>query len=91
MSTITISPSAYAQAEAYATTCGVSLSEAVERAISSMHQRMEAARRNNPSPSGDPWWNDPENVAKVDRALEQQRQGLGKIITREEIPQLLGL
>lgn len=91
MSTITISPTAYAQAEAYATTCGVSLSEAVEQAIDSLHQRMETACRNNPSPSGDPWWDDPENVAKVERALEQERQGLGKIYTREEIRQLLGL
>ena len=92
MSTVTISPAAYAQAEAYAATRGVSLSEAVEQAIANLPQgERTSPMTDNPSPSGDPWWDDPQNVAKVDRALEQKRQGLGKVCTREEIRQMLGL
>lgn len=45
----------------------------------------------NPSPSGDPWWDDERNVAMVERGAEQIRHGLGKELSLQEIDALLGV
>ena len=38
----------------------------------------------NPSPSGDPWWDDPRNVAKVDAGLRDI--AAGRVVTEEDSP-----
>lgn len=45
----------------------------------------------NPSPSGDPWWDDERNVAMVERGAEQIRRGLGQELSLQEIDALLGV
>jgi len=40
---------------------------------------------NNPSPSGDPWWNIPENRKAVERGLEDVKAGRVIRMTREEL------
>ena len=38
----------------------------------------------NPSPSGDPWWDDPRNVAHVDEGLRDL--AAGRMVTEEDSP-----
>ncbi len=45
----------------------------------------------NPSPSGDPWFDDPENMASVRRGIEEMKAGKGRAYTMDEIRTLLGV
>ena len=45
---------------------------------------------NNPSPSGDPWFDDPRNLAMVEKGLEDVRAGRVREFTLDEIKELLG-
>ena len=45
----------------------------------------------NPSPSGDPWFDDPENLAELDEGIRQHKEGKTKAYTMEEIRAMLGL
>jgi hypothetical protein len=45
----------------------------------------------NPSPSGDTWWNDPRNVAAVKLGIAQMEAGKGRIISDDELDELLPL
>lgn len=45
----------------------------------------------NPSPSGDPWFDDPENMAIFLRGVEEERQGLSTEHTIEELREMIGL
>lgn len=42
----------------------------------------------NPSPSGDSWFNDPENMASVRRGIEEMKAGKGRAYTMDEIRSL---
>ncbi len=44
----------------------------------------------NPSPSGDPWFDDPDNLASVNRGLAEMKAGKAKAYSMEEIRQSLG-
>lgn len=46
---------------------------------------------NNPSPSGDELFNDPENIAVVLRGMEEARNGMAAPCTDEDIRQMLGI
>ena len=45
----------------------------------------------NPSPSDDPWWNDPHNVAEVNEGIAQYKAGKVKEYTVEELKTRYGL
>lgn len=45
----------------------------------------------NPSPSGDPWFNDPENMASVKRGMEDIKVGRCRAYSVDEIRKLLGV
>lgn len=45
----------------------------------------------NPSPSGDPWFDNPENMASVRRGIEEMKAGKGRAYTMDEIRTLLGV
>lgn len=45
----------------------------------------------NPSPSNDPWFDDPDNMASVMRGIEDVKQGRTKAYTVDEIKELLGI
>jgi hypothetical protein len=47
-------------------------------------------RKNNPSPSGDPWFDNPENMASVMRGIEETKQGKTKTYTIDDVRNLLG-
>ena len=45
----------------------------------------------NPSPSGDPWFNDPENMASINRGIEDIKAGRCRAYSMDEIRELLGV
>ena len=45
----------------------------------------------NPSPSGDPWFDDPENMAMLREAIAEAKKGGGREYSLQEIDQLLGV
>ena len=45
----------------------------------------------NPSPSGDEWFDDPDNIASVERGLAQYQAGQGRQITSAQLKADLGL
>lgn len=45
----------------------------------------------NPSPSDDPWFDIPENLASVKRGIEDANEGKIKTYTMDEIRKLLGV
>jgi len=42
----------------------------------------------NPSPSGDPWWDDPRNAAMVAERVERAKRGEAKYVRMEDSPVL---
>ena len=47
--------------------------------------------RLNPSPSGDPWFDNPHNMAELNRAIAEHRSGKSVTIPWEEAKKELGL
>jgi antitoxin YefM len=45
----------------------------------------------NPSPSNDPWFNDPKNIEALNYSLEQAKNGQTTILTKDRQKELLGL
>ena len=45
----------------------------------------------NPSPSGDPWFNDPENIASLNRGIAEMKAGKGRAYSMEEIKAILDI
>lgn len=39
----------------------------------------------NPSPSGDPWFDDPRNIAELSRRIKEYEAGESKFVTLEEL------
>lgn len=39
----------------------------------------------NPSPSGDPWFDDPRNIAELSRRIKEYEAGETKFVTLEEL------
>ncbi len=70
---------------------GKSLKNFIETILISKANAISVEVTENPSPSGDPWFNDPENVASVKRGLDDIKAGRTKAYTMDEIKQLLGV
>ena len=45
----------------------------------------------NPSPSGDPWFDNPDNMASINRGIEEMKAGKGQAYSMDEIRNLLGI
>lgn len=48
------------------------------------------ANEGNPSPSNDPWFDNPENVKMVKCGMRQLEQGEGKVYTASQLKARLG-
>jgi hypothetical protein len=59
--------------------------------LRSMPETVSFERKNNPSPSGDPWFDNPKNMASVMRGIEEAKQGQTKACTTDDIRNLLGV
>jgi hypothetical protein len=70
---------------------GRSLKNYIEHLLINKANSVSVEVSENPSPSGDPWFDDPENMASVRRGIEEMKAGKGRIYTMEEIRTLLGV
>lgn len=66
---------------------GKSLKTYMETLLS--REAMAQAKSDNPSPSGDPWWDDPRNVAEVDAGIADYKAGRVRSFSDEELKDLL--
>lgn len=69
---------------------GKSLKNYIETILISKANSVSIEVSENPSPSGDPWFNDPENMASVQRGIAEMKAGKGRAYSMDEIRELLG-
>lgn len=70
---------------------GKSLKNYIETILITKANSVSVEVSENPSPSGDPWFDDPENLAELDEGIRQYKEGKTKAYTMEEIRAMLGL
>lgn len=70
---------------------GKSLKKLIETVLISTANTIAVEVSENPSPSGDPWFNDPENIASVNRGIAEMKAGKGRAYSMDEIRDLLGV
>ena len=70
---------------------GKSLKAYIENVLVAKASSISITVSSNPSPSGDEWFDDPENMRSVERGAAQAEAGMGKAYTMEEIKTLLGI
>lgn len=70
---------------------GKSLKKYIESLLISTADSVTVEVSSNPSPSGDPWFDDPENMAMVYRGIEDMKAGREREYTIGEISAILGL
>ena len=69
---------------------GKSLKNYIESLLISKANSISVEVSDNPSPSGDAWFDDPRNVESVNRGIAELKAGKGKAYTMDEIRDLLG-
>lgn len=70
---------------------GKSLKNYIETILIMKANSVSVEVSENPSPSGDPWFDDPENLAELDEGIRQHKEGKTKAYSMEEIRAMLGL
>lgn len=66
---------------------GQSLKAYIENLLVSKAQMFEMNVRENPSPSGDPWFNNPANVAEIEARLKERKEGKTKVAVTLNTPE----
>lgn len=74
-----------------ATAHGKSLKNFIETILISKANSISIEVSENPSPSGDAWFNNPENMSSVERGVAEMKAGKGKAYSMDEIRALLGV
>lgn len=70
---------------------GKSLKNFIETILISKANTVSIEVSENPSPSGDSWFDDPENMASVQRGIAEMKAGKGRAYSMDEIRELLGV
>ena len=70
---------------------GKSVKAFIENLLETKANSLRIEVSTNPSPSGDPWFDDPENMASVMRGIEDAKQGRVTAYTIDDIKNLLGV
>ncbi len=70
---------------------GKSLKNFIETILISKANSISVEVSENPSPSGDPWFDDPENIASVNRGISELKAGKGRTYSMDEIREMLGI
>ena len=70
---------------------GTSLKKYIENVIISKANSISVEVNENPSPSGDPWFDNPDNMASINRGIEEMKAGKGQTYSMDEIRNLLGI
>lgn len=68
---------------------GKSLKKFIETILISKADSIAVEVTENPSPSGDKWFEDTENMTSVKRGIEEMKSGKGKAYTMDEIRKAL--
>lgn len=68
---------------------GRSLKNYIESILISKANTISIDVSENPSPSDDKWFNEPENIASVKRGIKDMRAGKGRTYSIEELRDLL--
>lgn len=68
---------------------GKSLKKFIETILISKADSIAVEVTENPSPSGDKWFDDAENMASVKHGIEEMKSGKGKAYTMDEIRKAL--
>ncbi|MDE6649413.1 MAG: hypothetical protein K2K45_05745 [Muribaculaceae bacterium] len=74
-----------------AAAAGKSLKKYIEETMIDKANSTNIAVYENPSPSGDTWFDDPENMAAVMRGIEDAKAGRCREVTADEIRDMLGV
>ncbi len=70
---------------------GKSLKSYIESILISKANSISVEVSENPSPSGDQWFNNSEHIASIKRGIEEMEAGKGRAYSMEEIRNLLGV
>ena len=70
---------------------GRSLKNYIEQILISKANSVSIDITANPSPSGDKWFDNPDNIASINRGLDQLQSGLGRQVSAAELKTDLGL
>ena len=70
---------------------GKSVKAFIENLLETKANSLSIEVSTNPSPSGDPWFDDPENMASVMRGIEDAKQGRVTAYTIDDSKNLLGV
>ena len=70
---------------------GKSLKKFIESVLISKANTVAIEISENPSPSGDLWFNDPENIASLNRGIAELKAGKGRPYSMDEIREMLGV
>ncbi len=70
---------------------GKSVKAFIENLLETKANSLSIEVSTNPSPSGDPWFDDPENMASVMRGIEDAKQGRVTAYTIDDIKNLFGV
>lgn len=70
---------------------GKSLKKYIESILISKAETISVDVHENPSPSGDPWFDDPENMAELLQSIEDLKAGKGRTYSWDEIKAHLGV
>ena len=81
---ITLSPNILERLSQKAACSGKSLKAYIEDIVSDN-------AKESPSPSGDPWFDDPENIRMVEQGIAQYKRGNCRTYSLDEITNKLGL
>lgn len=70
---------------------GKSLKKYIETLLIAKADSVSIDVSENPSPSGDPWFDDPRNIAELDEGIRQYREGKTVTLSVDEFKSLLGV
>ncbi len=70
---------------------GKSLKAYIEQLLISKANSINVEVSENPSPSGDEWYDDPQNMASVQKGIEEMNAGKERLYSMEEIKKRLGV
>lgn len=70
---------------------GRSLKAYIEQILINKANSISIEVHENPSPSGDEWFENAENMESVNRGIQEMREGHGRAYTMDEIRKSLGV
>ena len=70
---------------------GKSLKKYIESLLISKADSISVEVSENPSPSGDKWYDDASNIAAVKEGISQLNAGMGRVYDMTEIKNILGV